>query len=96
MGGQSSGGQARATIEELRRSFPSSQFTPRALVSVGQIAEEANNQADASYFLRTAVNSYKDSIEVAQARFDLAWMTHESGNYSESSQQLTGTSRLLR
>jgi soluble lytic murein transglycosylase len=81
--------QARATIEELRRNFPSSQFTPRALVSLGQMAEDANNDADASYFLRTAVNSYKDSIEVAQAQFDLAWMTHESGNYSESSQQLT-------
>jgi soluble lytic murein transglycosylase len=81
--------QARATIEELRRSFPGSQFTPRALVSVGQLAEDANNDADASYFLRTAVNSYKDSIEVAQAQFDLAWMTHDSGNYSESSQQLT-------
>lgn len=81
--------QARATIEELRRNFPNSQFTPRALVNVGQIAEDANNDADASYFLRTAVNSYKDSIEVAQAQFDLAWMTHESGNYTESSKQLT-------
>jgi soluble lytic murein transglycosylase len=81
--------QARATIEELRRTFPNSQFTPRALVNVGQIAEDANNDADASYFLRTAVNSYKDSIEVAQAQFDLAWMAHESGNYAESSKQLT-------
>jgi soluble lytic murein transglycosylase len=81
--------QARATIEELRRSFPNSPFTPRTLVSVGQIAEDANNDTDASYFLRTAVDSYKDSIEVAQAQFDLAWMTHESGNYSESSKQLT-------
>jgi soluble lytic murein transglycosylase len=80
---------ARASVEELRRSFPNSSFTPRALVSVGQIAEDANNQADASYFLRTAVNSFQGSAEVAQAQFDLAWMVHEAKNYSESAKQLT-------
>jgi soluble lytic murein transglycosylase len=81
--------QARATVDELRRNFPNSPFTPRALVSVGQIAEDANNDADASYFLRTAVSSYQGSGEVAQAQFDLAWMTHESKNFSESSKVLT-------
>ena len=81
--------QARNSIEELRRSFPASPFTPRALVNVGQIAEEANNQADASYFLRTAVNSFQGSADVAQAQFDLAWMAHEAKNYFESSKLLT-------
>ena len=81
--------QARATVEELRRSFAGSPFTPRALVSVGQIAEDADNDADASYFLRTAVNGYQGSGEVAQAQFDLAWMTHESRNFAESSKLLT-------
>src|SRR6266540_3318012 len=81
--------QARAIVEELRRSFTSSPFTPRALVAAGQIAEDANNDADASYFLRTAVNSYQGSGEVAQAQFDLAWMTHESRNFPESSRLLT-------
>ena len=81
--------QARSILEELRRDFPKSPFTPRAQVSVGVIAEDANNNADASYFLRTAVNSYQGSVEVAQAQFDLAWMTHESKNYAESSKQLT-------
>jgi soluble lytic murein transglycosylase len=80
--------QARATVEELRRSFSSSPFTPRALVTVGQIAEDANNEADASYFLRTAVNSYQGSGEVAQAQFDLAWMSHKSRNFPESSKLL--------
>src|SRR5204862_4161191 len=79
----------RAAVEDLRRNFASSSFTPRALVSVGQIAEDANNDNDASYFLRTAVNSYQGSAEVAQAQFDLAWMTHESKNFSESSKLLT-------
>jgi soluble lytic murein transglycosylase len=81
--------QARATVEELRKNFASSVFTPRALVSVGQIAEDAKNDADASYFLRTAVNSYQGSVEVAQAQFDLAWMSHEDKNFSESSKLLT-------
>jgi len=81
--------QARSSVEELRRSFPNSPFTPRALVSVGQIAEEANNQADASYFLRTAVNSFQGLADVAQAQFELAWMAHEAKNYSESSKLLT-------
>jgi soluble lytic murein transglycosylase len=81
--------QARATVEELRRSFANSSFTPRALVSVGQIAEDAKNDADAAYFLRTAVTAYPGSGEVAQAQFDLAWMTHESKNFAESSTLLT-------
>lgn len=81
--------QVRTTVDELRRSFPGSEFTPRALTSVGQIAREAKNEADAAYFSRLAVSSYKDSIEVAQAQFDLAWMAHEARNYSESSKLLT-------
>ncbi len=81
--------QARATAEELRRTFPNSNFTPRTFVTVGQIAADANNSADASYFKRTAVNSFGSSIEVAQAQFDLAWDAHSAKNYSESSRMLT-------
>ncbi len=81
--------QARATVEELRRSFPNSPFTPRALVSVGQTAEDAKNLSDASYFFRTAVSSAPGSAEVAQAQFDLAWLAHEAKNYVESSRLLT-------
>jgi soluble lytic murein transglycosylase len=81
--------QARATTQELQRSFPTNAFTPRALVAVGQIAEDAKNDADASYFLRTAVNSYQGSGEVAQAQFNLAWMAHDAKNFADSSKQLT-------
>jgi tetratricopeptide (TPR) repeat protein len=77
--------QARATAEEIRRAFPNSNFTPRAFVAVGQIAQDANNTADASYFKRAAVNGFGSSIEVAQAQFDLAWDAHEAKNFSESS-----------
>ncbi|HEV2884373.1 MAG TPA: tetratricopeptide repeat protein, partial [Pyrinomonadaceae bacterium] len=80
---------ARTALDELRKSFASSQFAPRAFVAVGQIAEDANNDADATYFLRTAVNTYQSSIEVAQAQFDLAWMAHEDRNFAESSKLLT-------
>ncbi|HKR23345.1 MAG TPA: transglycosylase SLT domain-containing protein, partial [Pyrinomonadaceae bacterium] len=81
--------QARATTEELRRAFPNSNFTPRTFVTVGQIAKEAKNTADASYFLRAAVNGYANSLEVAQAQFDLAWEAHDAKNYAESSRMLT-------
>ncbi len=81
--------QARATAEVLRRSFPTSNFTPRTFVALGQIADDAKDSADASYFFRTAVNSYAGSGEVAQAQFDLAWAAHEAKNYSESSRLLS-------
>ena len=81
--------QARATAQELQRSFPTSAFTPRALVNVGQIAEDAHNDADAAYFLRTAVSSFQGSGDVAQAQFNLAWMAHDARNFAESSKQLT-------
>lgn len=81
--------QARATAEEMRRVFPNSTFTPRTFVAVGQIAQDANNTADATYFKRAAVNSFGSSIEVAQAQFDLAWGAHEAKNYAESSRMLT-------
>jgi soluble lytic murein transglycosylase len=81
--------QARATAEEMRRTFPQSNFTPRAFVSLSQIARDANNATDASYFARAAVNGFSSSIEVAQAQFDLAWEAHQARNYAESSRMLT-------
>ena len=80
---------ARATAEELRRTFPTSNFTPKAFVAVGQIAQDAKNQADASYFLHAAVNGFPNAIEVAQAQFDLAWEAHDAKNYADSSRMLT-------
>ncbi|HEV2836259.1 MAG TPA: transglycosylase SLT domain-containing protein [Pyrinomonadaceae bacterium] len=81
--------QARSTAEELRRAFPTSNFTPKTFVAVGQIAEDAKNDVDANYFLRAAVNGFSSSLEVAQAQFDLAWATHEARNFAESSRMLT-------
>jgi soluble lytic murein transglycosylase len=79
----------RSTLDELRRAYPQSSWTPRAYVSVGQVAEDAKNDADASFFFRTAVNTYPNSIEVAQAQFDFAWMAHEARNFQDSARLLT-------
>ena len=81
--------QVRATVEELRRVFPKSSFTPRALVGVGQIAQDAKNSADATYFQNAAVKAAPGTAEVAQAQFDLAWAAHEIKSYQESSRLLT-------
>jgi soluble lytic murein transglycosylase len=80
---------ARSTIEELRRAYPDSSFTPRAIVRAGEIARDAKNTADASYFFRTAVSAYPNAVEVAQAQFEIAWAAHEAKNYQESSRLLT-------
>jgi soluble lytic murein transglycosylase len=80
---------ARSATEELRRAFPQSSFTPRALTTAGVIARDAKNSADASQFFRTAMNSYPGRAEVAQAQFEIAWLSHEAKNYQESSRLLT-------
>ena len=81
--------QARATAEELRRTFPSSSFTPKTFVALGQIAQDAKNTVDALYFMKAAVGGFGSSIEVAQTQFDLAWLAHDAKNFSESSRMLT-------
>src|SRR5678810_1226534 len=47
------------------------------------------SSAASDVYKRQAVNGYQGSGEVAQAQFDLAWMTHESKNFAESSKLLT-------
>lgn len=81
--------QAHTTIEEMRRTFPQSTWTPRAMASVGQIADDAKNATEASGFYRAAVNAYPGSGDVATAQFNLAWYAHDGKNYGESSRLLT-------
>lgn len=80
---------ARATLDELRRAFPQSAWTPRAFANVGQIAADAKNTAEANYFFRTAISAYPGAAEAAQAQFEIAWAAHEAKNYAESSRLLT-------
>jgi soluble lytic murein transglycosylase len=80
--------QARTTLEEMRRDFPKSQFTMRALVATGAAAKDAKNMADALYFYRAAVQQFPGEPEVAGAQFELAWGAHDAKNVAESSRLL--------
>jgi len=80
---------ARAALDELRRSFSQSSWTPRAFTSVGLLAASAKNTSEASDFFRAAVDAYPGRAEVAQAQFELAWAAHGAKNYQESSRLLT-------
>lgn len=81
--------QARSTADDLRRAFPTSPWATRTFVQVGQLAEDAKNAEDASYFYRAAVNFYPGAAEVTPAQFYLAWQAHEGKNFAESSRLLT-------
>ncbi|MFS8084695.1 MAG: transglycosylase SLT domain-containing protein, partial [Acidobacteriota bacterium] len=81
--------QARTTTGDLRRAFPDSIWTTRAFAQVGQLAEDAKNSTDASYFYRAAVNFYPGAAEVTPAQFYFAWQAHEGKNFAESSRLLT-------
>jgi len=56
---------------------------------MGQLADDAKNGADASYFYRAAVNFYPGAAEVAPAQFYLSWIAHDGKNFAESSRLLT-------
>lgn len=81
--------QVRTTLEEMRRAFPNSSWTPRAITSAGLIADDAKNSTEATYLYQTAVNAFPNTAEVAQAQFNLAWAAHEAKNFQESSRLLT-------
>lgn len=80
---------ARNTADELHRSFPGSAWGMRAFVQAGQIAEDAKDNTNASYFYRTAVNFFPNAAEVTPAQFYLAWSAHTDKNFAESSRMLT-------
>jgi soluble lytic murein transglycosylase len=81
--------QARSTAEESRKSFPASSWITRTFVQLGQRAEEAKDDVNASYFYRAAVNFSPGAPEVTPAHFYLAWQAHEAKNFAESSRLLT-------
>jgi soluble lytic murein transglycosylase len=81
--------QAHTTVEEMRKAFPNSSWTPRAMAGAGQIADDAKNAGEAFTFYRAAVSAYAGSVEVAQAQFNLAWAAHDAKTYQESARLLT-------
>ena len=80
--------QTRTLVEELRGKFPASEYTPKTLIAVGLAARDAGNKADESYFLKSAVASYPNAIDVAGAQFELAWLAHENNDFPNASQML--------
>jgi soluble lytic murein transglycosylase len=80
--------QARTTLEEMRRAFPQSPFTMRALVAAGAAAKDAKNTADALLFFRQALQQFPGEPEVAGAQFEVAWAAHDAKNLAESSRLL--------
>ncbi len=80
---------ARQTAEELRKNFTNSSWTPKTFIALGMAARDAGNKTDEAYFFNTAVNSYPNAMEVAQAQFELAWLQHDQKNFAVSAQMLT-------
>jgi soluble lytic murein transglycosylase len=81
--------QARSTADELHRSSPGSQWTMRAFVQLGQLAEGAKDDTNTSYYYRAAVNFFPGNAEVTPAQFYLAWAAHEGKNFAEAGRLLT-------
>jgi soluble lytic murein transglycosylase len=81
--------QVRTTLEEMRRLFSNSAWTPKAITNAGLIADEAKNTPEATYLYQMAVNAFPGSGDVAQAQFNLAWAAHDARNFQESSRLLT-------
>lgn len=81
--------QARSIADELHRTFPGSSWSVRAFAQLGQYAESQKDDVDAGYFYRAALNFYPGKSEVTPAQFYIAWKSHESKNYAESSRLLT-------
>ena len=81
--------EARTTAEEMRQKFPTNNLTPKTFVAVGMAAGNAKNSAEEAYFLRTALASYPNAVEVAGAQFELAWGEHDNKNFPNAAQMLT-------
>ena len=81
--------QAKTTAEEMRQKFPASDLTAKTFVAIGMAARDAKNTLEESYFLRSAIASYPNAVEVAGAQFELAWLEHDNKNFVASSQLLT-------
>src|SRR5438477_10777589 len=64
--------QARSMADELHRAFPNSVWSTRAFVQLGQRAEGAKDDVNASYFYRDAVNFNNGAVEVTRAQFYIA------------------------
>lgn len=80
---------ARNSLNEMRQKFPKSDWTPKALVELGNIAGDQRNKSDQNYYYQTTLALYPESVYITKAQFELAWSQHEAKNYDVSSKMLT-------
>jgi soluble lytic murein transglycosylase len=77
--------QAQALAEKMRSEFPDNSLTAKAWIAAGLAARDARQKQVESFFLTAAVNNFPNSVEVASAQFEMAWLEHEKGNFATSS-----------
>src|SRR5581483_4689011 len=81
-----------ASTQRRRRAashFSGERLGREGLCATRAICRIAEGRCNASYFYRAAVNFYPGKTEVTPAQFYIAWKSHESKNYAESSRLLT-------
>jgi hypothetical protein len=74
--------QAHTTIEEMRRAFPDSPWTPRAMNSAGQIAQDTKNTTK---LLQKFARHRRYPAMATSPRAIHPCLNHEAKNYPESS-----------
>lgn len=77
---------ARATADQMRGAFPNGKLVPKTFIDAGLAARAARNRTDELYYFNTAVASFPNAIEVADAQFEATWSLHEQGNIAGSAQ----------
>ncbi len=80
---------ARAAAETMRSSFPNGKLVAKTFIDAGLIARDAKMRMEEVFFFNTAVASFPNAVEIAQAQFEASWVAHETGNFALSSQMLT-------
>jgi soluble lytic murein transglycosylase len=80
---------ARAAAETMRASFPNGKLVAKTFIDAGLIARDAKMQMEEAFYFNTAVGSFPNAVEIAQAQFEASWVAHENGNFALSSQMLT-------
>lgn len=80
---------ARAAAETMRSSFPNGKLVAKTFIDAGLIARTSKMRMEEAFYFNTAVASFPNAVEIAQAQFEASWVAHENGNFALSSQMLT-------
>ncbi|HLA24224.1 MAG TPA: transglycosylase SLT domain-containing protein [bacterium] len=78
------GGEATAAWARLRREYPDSLWSARAVATLGRVAEAAERWDEADRLYALLINRYPSSPRTDDARWRRAWMRHRRGQHTES------------